>query len=60
MVTDISKIKEFVCGYEDLCNKIGVYMVFELPEFWLEYSGEQLDIDEAVQRVGDVLINSIS
>tara|TARA_R110000851_G_scaffold195973_1_gene346719 strand:+ start:147 stop:317 length:171 start_codon:yes stop_codon:yes gene_type:complete len=48
-------IKQFVEGYKKLCNELGVYLVFELEEYWLEDSGEQLDTDEAVQRLEEIL-----
>lgn len=58
MITDEKTIKRFVEGYEKLCNELGVYLVFELDDYWLEGSGEQLDTDEAVQSMEDVLISA--
>ena len=58
MITDEKTVKEFVKGYESLCASLGVYLVFEVDEYWLQGSGEQLDIDEAVQGMEDVLLSN--
>lgn len=55
---DNRTINKFVEGYEKLCNELGVYLVFELDEYWLENSGEQLDANEAVQGMLKILSES--
>jgi hypothetical protein len=54
---DERTIYKFVDGYKKLCSELGVYLVFELDEYWLENSGEQLDTMEAVQGMHEVLFN---